>query len=399
MAATGGTLLERVRRLMSGSTTQHTPAAHALVTATIIALVVLVVGGGSRWSSRTLQARDRDGKPSGTETRRAEASTTVASIASERTEKAIVDPAPRALQAIVSVPVAAVAEPAPQIPAVDKEKELDDALRLDNPPKDMPLAVEVNYFMLNRAEYSVPLAMRIPGSELALALSQGAARTTIDFVGEVKDAYGTPVQNLRDKVDIRLGDASAAQLEARPILYQAAFILLPGRYDLRLAARDAETGRIGTFRTSFQIPNLNREEKTIPISTVVLGSQLVRMNDEPTARPDSLVYDGQKLIPSVTRVFSTSQDMYVFLQAYRRDATATQPLVASVILSRAGVKVFETVPVPITAAPEGRSNAVSVRLAVPLAGFAPGAYECEVTLLDPGGPKLTLWHATVTLVP
>jgi hypothetical protein len=40
-----------------------------------------------------------------------------------------------------------------------------------------------------------------------------------------------------------------------------------------------------------------------------------------------------------------------------------------------------------------------VRLAVPLAGFAPGAYECEVTLLDPGGPKLTLWHATVTLVP
>ena len=29
-----------------------------------------------------------------------------------------------------------------------------------------------------------------------------------------------------------------------------------------------------------------------------------------------LVQDGQKLIPSVTRVFSKSGDMYVYLQAY-----------------------------------------------------------------------------------
>ena len=34
-----------------------------------------------------------------------------------------------------------------------------------------------------------------------------------------------------------------------------------------------------------------------------------------------LVFDGQKLIPSVTRVFSRSRDLYVFLQAYERGAT------------------------------------------------------------------------------
>ena len=31
-----------------------------------------------------------------------------------------------------------------------------------------------------------------------------------------------------------------------------------------------------------------------------------------------LVVEGQKLIPSVTRVFSKTRDMYVYLQAYER---------------------------------------------------------------------------------
>ena len=74
------------------------------------------------------------------------------------------------------------------------------------------------------------------------------------------------------------------------------------------------------------------------------------------------MYDGQKLIPSVTRVFSKSRDMYVFLQAYERDATTTQPLVAFVTFYRGEVKVFETAPLPVTdgldRAIEGRAAAV-----------------------------------------
>ncbi|HKF69702.1 MAG TPA: hypothetical protein VKB36_24320, partial [Vicinamibacterales bacterium] len=168
-----------------------------------------------------------------------------------------------------------------------------------------------------------------------------------------------------------------------------------------LAARDAETGRIGTFRTTFQVPNLNREEKTVPISTVVLGSQLVPLNGgaQNGVRPDPLVYDGLKLLPSVTREFSTSRDMYVFLQAYQRDATTTQPLIATVALYRDGVKAFETVPLQVTEGLEPRSKAVPVRLTVPLGGLAPGVYDCEVSVVDTLGQKVTFWRTPVILVP
>ncbi len=150
---------------------------------------------------------------------------------------------------------------------------------LGDPVTDLTIAMEVNYFQLNRAEYFVPVAVKIPGSELALARHGGAERTLIDFIGEIKDEWGTTVQNVRDKVDIKLSGETAAQLTKRPIEYATGFTLLPGKYTIKFLARDAETGRIGTYMNKFVIPNLNKEDKRIPISSVVLSSQRVEMRD------------------------------------------------------------------------------------------------------------------------
>src|SRR5262249_34731923 len=150
-------------------------------------------------------------------------------------------------------------------------------LMLENPVTDIPIAMEVNYFQISRAEYFVPVAVKIPGSELALARRRGAARTVIDFIGEVKDDYGITIQNVRDKLDVKLSEETAAQLAKRPVQYETGFTLLPGKYVIKVLARDDETGRIGTYQAAFTIPNLNREEKRVPISSVVLGSQRVAM--------------------------------------------------------------------------------------------------------------------------
>ena len=96
---------------------------------------------------------------------------------------------------------------------------------------------------------------------------------------------------------------------------------------IKLLARDTETGRIGTYQAAFTIPNLKREEKR--------AADQLRRPEQPARRAwatrcytvkkargragrNPLVFDGQKLMPSVTRVFSKSRDLYVFLQAYQR---------------------------------------------------------------------------------
>src|SRR5688572_24250604 len=102
-----------------------------------------------------------------------------------------------------------------KLSAADRERQLEEALMLENPVTDITIAMEVNYFQLNRAEYFVPVGVKIPGSELVLAQRGGAARTVIDFIGEVKDDYGITIQNVRDKLDIRLNADTAAQLAKR----------------------------------------------------------------------------------------------------------------------------------------------------------------------------------------
>ena len=291
----------------------------------------------------------------------------------------------------------------------DKERQLEDALMLDNPVTEITIALELNYFQLNRAEYFVPVAAKIPGSELALARKRGAQHTLIDFIGEVKDEYGITIQNIRDKYDVKLSEDTAEQLAKRPLQFYTGFTLLPGKYVIKFLARDAETGRIGTFQTSFEIPNLMKEEKRIPISTVVLSSQRVpfseallnvqRNDAQKNVNADPLVFEGQRLFPSVTRVFSKQRDMYVFLQAYERAATTMQPLVAFVTFYKGDAKALETAPLPVVDGLDARSKAVPLRFSVPLNELATGRYDCQVTVLDPGGQKVAFWRAPIVLVP
>jgi VWFA-related protein len=287
----------------------------------------------------------------------------------------------------------------------DKERQLEDALMLGDPVTDLTIQMEVNYFQLNRAEYYVPVVMKVPGSELVLARRGGAEHTVIDFIGEIKDEYGTTVQNIRDKVDIKLSGETAAALAKKPIQYDTGYTLLPGSYTIKVLARDDETGRIGTYMSKFVVPNLNKEDKRVPISSVVLSSQRIDLRDALyTAGKDKdqatnpLVVEGTKIIPSVTRVFSKQRDMYIYLQAYEPGTTSVQPVVAYVTFYRGQAKAFETPPLVVQQDTGTRLRTVPLKFSVALSKLPPGRYNCQVTVLDPTSQKANTWQAPVMLV-
>ena len=292
----------------------------------------------------------------------------------------------------------------------DKERQLEDALMLGDPITELTIAMEINYFQLNRAEYFVPIVLKIPGHELALAKRGGADHTLIDFVGEIKDeSGGTTVSNVRDNVNIKLSDQTASELSHRPIEYDTGFTLLPGKYSIKVLARDDETGRIGTYQTTFVIPNLNKEDKRVPISSVVLSSQRVDLKDAlydaakgkdqaKEAAVNPLVQDGKKLVPSVTRVFNAGRDLYVYLQAYEQGATVAKPLVAFVSFYQGQTKVFETQPMAVTPATLSRLGTVPLNFTIGLKDLPAGQYDCQVTILDPTSTKATFWRSQIMII-
>lgn len=278
-----------------------------------------------------------------------------------------------------------------QFNRAEKERQLAEALKLEDPITEIPMAAGVNYFQITSAEYFVPISVRMPGAELARAASSGASGVDVDMIGEIKDAHGVTYRNVRDRLRIPIDVNRTSQ---RVIQYETGTTVLPGSYVIKLLVRNEATGRMGTFESPFTVPNLERETTAVRLSSVVLSQQRAVAADAvytvkqkiaaEVANP--LVEEGQKLVPSVGRTFSAGRPLYVFLEAYERDTATIRPLAAYVTFYRDGARAFETPPIGIDRW-NSKTRALAIRFTLAPDTLAPGAYTCQVTVLDPAGGR------------
>ena len=289
----------------------------------------------------------------------------------------------------------------------DRERQLAEALMLGDPVTDLTLAVEVNYFRQAKDRYFVPVSVKIPGSDIELARKSGAENTRLDFIGQVKDAKGMLQGTVRDDIRVKLKGEDVGQLSKRNLEYDTGFTLAPGTYNLKFLARENETGKMGTFETTFVVPDLTTDQKYLPISSVVLSYQREKLDaavasaekNKKLLAANPLVQDGQKLIPSVTKVFRKDQNLYVYLEAYQPGAEKTQMMVASVSFFRGRIKAFESAPLRITDGLNAKAKSVPVRFSLPLDSLPPGRYTCQVNVIQPSAEKFAVWQSPVVLVP
>ena len=74
-------------------------------------------------------------------------------------------------------------------------------------------------------------------------------------------------------------------------------------------------------------------------------------------------------------------------------------LVAFVTFYRGQSKAFETPPMIVTEGLNNRLKTVPLKFSIQLANLPAGKYNCQVTVLDPGGSRAAFWQAPVLLVP
>jgi hypothetical protein len=88
--------------------------------------------------------------------------------------------------------------------------------------------------------------------------------------------------------------------------------------------------------------------------------------------------------------------LYVFLQAYERDVDVVRPLVAYVTFYHDAAKAYETPPLAVMTW-EPKTRALPIRFAIPAGSVAPGAYDCQVTVLDSTSGRAAFWRAEVVI--
>jgi VWFA-related protein len=291
----------------------------------------------------------------------------------------------------------------------DRERHLEEALALGDPITDLPLALEVNYFRMGRDRYFVPVAVKLPGSEIEFARAGKSGQARLDFIGQVRDSRGRIAGAVRDSIKVELKGDNAAKLQSRNLGYDTGFILPPGDYTIKFLARENESGKTGTFETKFTVPDLNATSRYLPISSVVWANQREPLasavgaaeKDKKAFANHPLVQEGQKLIPSITRVYRGNQNLYVYFEVYDPGSTPEQKtpsITASLAFFRGNTKAFETEPTRLRQTSPRRDHTVPVQLQVPLHDLKPGRYTCQLNVVDELGRKFAFARAPLILV-
>jgi len=278
----------------------------------------------------------------------------------------------------------------------DKEMQLEQAMDLDTPFVDLPMAIGADYFRQAGGKYYVVLSSKIPGTAVSFMQKSDAHQTEFDFAWRATNQAGATVAALRDTLPVKLSPETYQQVVAGNILYEGGFVLPPGQYHLKVVARENASGKIGTFEQNLNLPAT--DQPGLSLSSVVLSNQL---RDEAAGnrnrrRPSGgeanpLEVGSHAILPSVTRVFRNSQDLYVYLESYQAKAakpgqapaaSASLPPSFALVFFRGGVQVSEAGPFTgkVERSPEGKT---AYFVKIPLAKFPTGRYQMQVNVIAP----------------
>jgi VWFA-related protein len=189
----------------------------------------------------------------------------------------------------------------------DRELALTEQMRSDLPATDVALYLQALYFRQTENLFYIPVSLLVPGSQIPFLKGGDKDKANIDILGQVKNAQGITVGNVRDTVKLALDPSQ--QVQRRNIQYSTGFSLAPGRYHLKFVVRENQTGNMGSFETDIQVPDLKKAP--LKLSSVVLASQRVASAASSGPGPaNPLVRDGLEWVPNVAHVFRQDQHLY-----------------------------------------------------------------------------------------
>ena len=270
----------------------------------------------------------------------------------------------------------------------DKELQLEQELASELPTTDLPLYLGIAYFRLEVNKFYIPISLVVPGSEIPFTRSSDRDKATLDVIGMVLDNEHHPVNRIRDTVKLAVDTSS--EVRKKNVQYDTGLSLPPGKYHLKFVVRENQTGRMGSFETDLEVPDLKAQP--LKMSSVVLANQLQPTKKNEPGNP--LIRDGSEIIPNVTHVFSASQHMRLYYEVYephRVSASGTTPadpskagihLMTNVAFFRGKAKVFESSVVELNDLNARDRKAGIFQLDLPLNSLKPGFYTCQVNVID-----------------
>ena len=306
----------------------------------------------------------------------------------------------------------------------DREQLLMEQLASEMSVTDLPLYASSAYFRLKGNRYYVPVWLVVPASRVNYKQTGDKAKATIDVLGVLVDSRLFPVARMRDTINVSI---AADESQRKAVQYATSFELPPGKFQLKVVVRDNQTGTMGSFETTLNVPDLDKSP--VKVSSVVMGSSLAAVAPK-KGDNNPLLRNGQQLVANVARVVPSDQHLYFYYEMYdpapvggapaaaapapaapstpaaagaakpapaaaARPASAAATAAAQAALAQAPIKVlssitffrgqhkaYETPLIEVPLLTSADRRAAAFQLDIPASELQPGLYTCQINIID-----------------
>jgi VWFA-related protein len=255
------------------------------------------------------------------------------------------------------------------------------------PPAQIPISAGAFVFPQATGDSRVAILLSTTGRALTFEPTSTGYRTDFTLLARIRDARGEVVRKASQPYRIVGATADRNRAQQGDILFYRQPTLPPGSYTLDVAADDAIAKRGGVSHIGLTVP---QQTAGVRVSDLVIVGRTEKLAPGELSDDNVLVVSGVQLYPNLGEPIRKSVDrtlsFYVMILPNGSTPTAT------LTLGQNG-RTLATLPVTLDAADAGgRIQQVGQ---IPLASFAPGAY--EVTFTVTGGATPITRSTTVTV--
>jgi VWFA-related protein len=177
---------------------------------------------------------------------------------------------PRGFLSKKAAPAAAKTPPVITAAPAQPHRELQQALTSLNPRREIPVSLSTVFMDTPEHGPVLTSSVRIANDSLSYEPINGKSAAAVEVVGVVVNDQGKPAGSFQTRLNIN-GDGE--NQNSSGTIYNSRLPLHPGLYQVRVAARDTNSGQMGSAQQWIEIPDLKSQRLTL--SSLLLDVQNV----------------------------------------------------------------------------------------------------------------------------
>jgi VWFA-related protein len=277
----------------------------------------------------------------------------------------------------------------------DPSPELRNAMSSPLPLSELPMAATAAVFKGPQPNGSVVVSTLIGAGALPLEERDGAYRNALELALVAVNQSGKSFSGGRNTLDLNMKADTAKRAAALGFRVISTIDLPPGRYTLRVGARENNTKKSGSVSYDVEVPDFTKEALLMSnLAVTSAASSIV-----PTARSKDPL---QQLLPgplSTHREFPQADEVALFAEVY--DNNASQPHKVNIrasLRAEGGQSVFQTSEERDSSELKGSAGGYGFATRIPLKDVAPGLYVVRVEAQSQVGDRPAVARETVIRV-